>query len=175
MIWALPDLLDPFFHGFDEPLLVLEMPHIWAPVTLFWWHTVKIDSQWCNRLMGERTFLNHFLYWGGLAAVLGWHLPRAVSPFQATEGTNLSITWWKKFHSASLICDRRFFFVSLNPALINECIFFFHHKGATSEYTLPRVTLNANNKLMSQVENVKAGPRSLCRAHTVSSRRLTDV
>lgn len=34
----------------------------------------KMDSQWCNRLMGERTFPNHFLYWRGLAAVLGWHL-----------------------------------------------------------------------------------------------------
>lgn len=60
-----------------------------------------------------------------------------------------------------------------------------HHKGLKSAYTLPglawtppfavRVTLNANNKLMSQVENVKAGPRSLRRVHTVSSRRLTDA
>lgn len=38
-----------------------------------------------------------------------------------------------------------------------------------------RVSLNANNKLMSQAENVKAGPRSLCHVHTVSSRRLTDA
>lgn len=182
MIWALLVLLVPFFSAFFLALLVLEMSQIGAPFPLFWWHTVKIDSQWCNRLMEERTFLNHFLYWMGLAAVLGWHLPRAVSPLWAADGTSLSITWWDKFHSVGLISDQWyfFFFSSVNPALINECmvfLFFFpiiRDLRASIRFHA-HVTLNVNNKLMSQVENVKAGPRSLCRVHTVSSRRLTDA
>lgn len=100
-------------------LLVLEMSQIGAPFPLFWWHTVKIDSQWCNRLMEERTFLNHFLYWVGLAAGLGWHLPRAISPLWAADGTSLSITWWDKFHSVGLISDQWYFFLFLGKSCFN--------------------------------------------------------